>query len=234
MSSRLLPMLAASISFGLQLVEAIPSGSQACTSSLPMDTSYTMCGAFCKPEKASNVCSYCKCKRCLSCGGTLTPPSEPRGKSATSTASAPAPASVPTMASSTKKKKSNPAVPTPAPTVTPTPFPVPSHTKKNKATHILFSPPPPPPRVLTGSVKCSSNQHGDTAFESCAAFCKKETSGSHCKCGSLHDISYTQSPTRSLVPPSPPPNKMLHANIFAIVLRFCKCKQCDYCKHVEL
>ncbi|KAL1519900.1 hypothetical protein AB1Y20_023389 [Prymnesium parvum] len=175
------------------LVEALPQGSQSCSSPLAGDTTYTLCGAFCKAEKASALCGYCKCKRCTFCGGTLTPPAEPRQPSPKA-AAAPAATAV-SVAPSLKKKKSS-AAPTPAPAPAPSPQLAPSPSKKKKFHFaVASSPPPPPPPPLAG-VKCSSKQFGDTSFESCAPFCKKEKSASHCK--------------------------------------FCKCKQCDYCKHVEL
>ena len=52
-------MLALALSFAC--VRAMPPGSTSCTSTMPGDMPYTFCGAFCKPDKAKQICSYCKC-----------------------------------------------------------------------------------------------------------------------------------------------------------------------------
>jgi len=175
------------------VVYAIPPGSQACSSQMPGDTAFTMCGAFCKPEKASKICSYCKCKTCQYCGGTQTPPAEPRFPKPVTAAAAAAGAAL----TQAPKKKKVPVM-TAAPAPTPAPVPAPATTgvapkKGKKKPTSAASPPPPPPGPAP---KCSSKQFGDTNFELCAPFCKSDKASGHCK--------------------------------------FCKCKACAFCKHVEL
>mmetsp|Transcript_34344 Transcript_34344/g.78716 ORF Transcript_34344/g.78716 Transcript_34344/m.78716 type:complete len:364 (-) Transcript_34344:752-1843(-) len=54
-----------------------------CVSNKTGDFSYSACGAanhqssFCKPEKAEEVCSYCKCRACDFCRTALTSPPPP-------------------------------------------------------------------------------------------------------------------------------------------------------------